>query len=168
MRDVSMKQEDPLGELARDLTKGALEGIKELELAQLDPSCVALVLTCVGDAMRLGVPVPNQVSEAVSRLSQEDLRATVGAKIASVEAWSLPAVLGEEPDPGLEWALRRRDEVESFVLVLASMNFSEVSELEKAVTAHDLSCGGLLTRYRAEQMLGSRLAFGASWLTGLE
>ncbi len=161
----------------RERTAGALDGIAGLELETLEPGAVVVVLSAVGDALRLDMPLgPALPGELQRRLSEAQILRAVDALAESVDRWSLPEAFSPEAsDSGLEWALRRRDEVVSVltaarrvllprgILVDGSAN---AERLARAVAAHDLSCGGTLTRAEAERLLGERgeLAIGGSWL----
>ncbi len=161
----------------REHTEAALAGAAELDLGRLDPGALLVVLAAIGDALRLGAPLSVELSQNVKRdLTMDHVLAAVEALTASVDAWSLPATVGEgDVDPAVPWALRGRDEVES-VLVAARrvllprgrlVDTTEQAErLRTAVGRHDLSCSRTLTRARAEALLGDRreLIDARSWL----
>jgi hypothetical protein len=158
-------------------TEGALEGLTGLSLADLDASSLVVVLTVVGDALRLDIPLPAEVSKRLrDSLSEASVLDALGALTASVRTWSLPTMpQAEGDDPDVEWALRRRDEVESVLLaarrILLPRNvlvdrLEAAGRLAEALRGHDLSCGRQIARVDAERMLGERIVIvGArSWL----
>jgi hypothetical protein len=169
--------ESELNSRIRERTEGALAGIEGLDLASLDPGSLVIVLTAVGDAMRLGIPLPSRLSHALRDVvSEAQVLAALDALTESVGQWSLPMTPSpEESDPGLEWALRRRDEVESVLLAARRTllprgrlvdESEQAARLGAAIEAHDLSCGGQVSRTEAELYLGERLELvdDPSWL----
>lgn len=150
-------------------TRAALEGVASADLGTIDSTALVLVLTVVGDAVRLGLQLPAALTSSMKhQLAEAHVLAALATTADSVEAWSLPTLLDEDDDPGLEWALRRRDEVESIrtaarramlprgVFIDAS---PEAKRVESALRGKDLTCGSQVKRSDAERMLGDRLAF---------
>jgi hypothetical protein len=159
-----------------ELTEGGLAGLAELPLGELDAQGLILVLTVIGDALRLAMPVPSPLAERASReVSQGGVELALEALLEEVHGWALPAALHDEDDPTLAGTLRRRDEVESFffgtrrvllprgVVIEAT---STAKALRDALAQLDLGCAGTVSRGAAERLLGARreLAGERSWL----
>lgn len=168
---------DPKQTPMHELTAGALDGLRGVAFDDLDVDGLVVVLTVLGDAVRLGMVVPRELSQAVAaKLGEARIRMALGRFAASVAGWALPAEPGQdEDDPSLEWALRRRDEAES--VITAARRYllprgilidgtEEASRLESEIAKHDLSCAGRVARSDAERMLGHRVALIGehSWL----
>lgn len=161
----------------QERTDGALEGATVLELAELDSPTLLVVMTAVGDALRLGTEIPAELRRKLDRsVSEAQILLAIEALTESVGHWSLPQhAVAAEPDHGLEWALRRRDESESVlvaarrmllprgILVDASNN---ARALEAAIAKHEFGCGGSVSRADAEALLGERVVLiaGRTWL----
>lgn len=161
----------------QERTYGALEGATTLELAELDPSALLVVMTAVGDALRLGIEIPAELRRKLDRsVSEAHILRAIDALTESVGRWSLPQhPLAAEPDHGLEWAVRRRDESESVIVAARRMLLprgilvdasDNAHALEAAISKHEFGCGGRVSREAAEEMLGERnvLLDGRTWL----
>lgn len=161
-------------------TESALAGAATLSLPGTDASTLVAVLTAAGDALRLDLPLPVELSRALDRqLSAQDIAEALKALAASVDEWTLPASAQGELDHGLEWALHRRDEVESVLLAARRILLPrgalvdatpEAETLRTAIAKHDLSCGRTLTRSRAERILHIRaeLIDAHPWLDDID
>ncbi len=161
-------------------TESALAGAGTLTLPGLSPSTLVAVLTAVGDALRLDLPVPVELSRALDRdVSAQDIAEALKTLASSVDEWSLPASAEGELDHGLEWALHRRDEVESVLLAARRILLPrgtlvdatpEAETLRASIAKHDLSCGRTLTRSRAELILHIRaeLIDAHTWLDDID
>ncbi|WP_433935299.1 hypothetical protein AB3662_11370 [Sorangium cellulosum] len=157
----------------------ALDGLRGLALADLEPAALLVALTVVGDALRLGVEVPGPVMRAAEALPNDAFRAAFLALYEETATWALPV----EPDttgdlPDFAWAVRRRDEAESVivaarrVLVPRGMLLEELEEVrafDAFLMLSDFTCGRRLGRTDAERAMGERvlLARPGSWVEAL-
>lgn len=158
-------------------TAGSLEGLELARLDELPGEQLAVSLAAVGDAIRLELNVPGGLRTQLRALPLDRVLGAIRAVAVLPGAWSLPAHVPStmDEDPGLAWALRQRDEIES-VLVAARASLSPrgvwVDQSEEAIGLRqqlarvDLSCGGQVTRSLADALLGERLqvAGEAAWL----
>lgn len=162
-----------------ELTAGGLEGLADQPFGTMDTQALIVAMTALGDAVRLGMPVPSALLQRVTReLTQAQIEGVFTSLKEEVVGWALPRKLGDDDDPMLEWAIGRRDEIES-VLIGARRIFmprgvfidasAQAQSLAVAITQRDLTCGGSLFRSDAERLLGQRLELVAerSWLDKL-
>lgn len=159
--------------------RAALDGLRELALADLEPAALLVALTIVGDAIRLGVEVPHPVMRAAEALTDDALRDAFRALCDETATWSLPV----EPDPTGDlsvyaWAVRRRDEAESVIVAARRVlvprgtlpdELEEVRAFDAVLMLRDFTCGQRLRRTDAERALGERviLATPGSWVEAL-
>jgi hypothetical protein len=163
-----------------ELTLGALEGLEGQAFSDMDAQALALSLTVIGDAVRLGLLPPSISQRAGREITQTQVEAVFVELASEVASWALPRRVSEtEDDPTLEWTLGRRDEIESVITgarrvflprgVLIDRSKS-LQSLFAALKLKDLTCGGQLRRSDAERLLGARceLLGDDSWLEDLE
>ncbi len=159
--------------------QAALDGLRGLALADLEPAALLVALTVLGDAIRLGMEVPSPILRVAEALSDDAFRSAFRALHEETATWTLPI----EPDntgdlADYAWAVRRRDEAES-VLVAARRvlvprgtlpdELEEIRAFDAVLTLCDFTCGGKLGRGEAERALGERMIFArpGSWLDAL-
>jgi hypothetical protein len=159
--------------------RAALDGLRDLALANLEPAVLLVALTVVGDAIRLGVEVPAEVARAAEALPDDALRAALRALCDETATWWLPI----DPDPTGDlivyaWTARRRDEAESVIVAVRRVlvprgtlpgELGEVQEFARSLMRFDFTCGRKLGRSDAERALGERviLATSGSWVAAL-
>ena len=160
-------------------TAAALDGLRGVPLADLEPGALLGALVVVGDAVRLGIEVPPQVMRAAEALSENVFRAAFGALLDETSTWSLPTEpRPQAEEPGYEWSIRQRDEAESVVVAARRVltpqgilldGLEEARAFESVIRLLDFTCGGRRGREDAEQALGERivLATPGSWLEQL-
>ncbi len=159
--------------------RAALDGLGGLALDDLDPGALLVVLTVVGDALRLGLGVPGPVLRAVEAVPEGALRAAFGALAKEVATWSLPVEPGpDQESPMHAWAVRRRDEAESVIVAarrilvpkgILPADLEEVRTAAAALAGLDFTCGGRYDRADVERVLEERvvLTTPGSWLEAL-
>lgn len=157
----------------------ALDGLRGIALADLEPGALVLALRVLGDALRLGVDVPTPALRAAEGLPDAAFRAAFRALVEETATWTLPVEPGpDEDDPTYHWAIRRRDEAESVVVAARRILVPRgtlLDELEEArafdgvVASRDFTCGGRRGRADAERALRERivLATPGSWVEQL-
>lgn len=149
-------------------TRGALAGFSELDLSGLEADGALVLLVTVGDALRLGLPLPRELVRRLDRsLAEDGVLAALDCLAASVKRWALPRHHNPDvEDHELEWAVRRRDEAESALLAARRLLLPRgilvdaspaAGRLRAALSEHDLGCGESVTRTDAELMLGDRV-----------
>jgi hypothetical protein len=99
----------------REKTAACLDTLASMPIGALDSDGLCVLLQVVGDAIRLGVPIP---SAAHARFDDVDTHRILYALTDAAQeppSWTLPRDLSDS-DPHLDWALRRRDELESVIV----------------------------------------------------
>lgn len=173
-----MAPERPNGHFRASLD-AALQGLRGLPLADLDPGALAVAFTLVGDAIRLGTEVPGAVMREVERVSVDAVRRMFAALGDEVRTWSLDEDFrpGEE-SPGFDWVVRRRDQVESVVVAARRLltpsgvlldELEEARAVEAALRTLDFTREGQRPVEDVERALGERIALATrdSWVHAL-
>lgn len=157
-------------------TLGALQGLEGTSFSGLSVDALLTVLAVTGDAIRLGLTLPQAMGPELRSVAQIAIHAAIQALANEATTWSLPDAHREgTEDPQLEWAISQRDQIES---VLLAGRFAllprgvvldaapEVAHLRATLGHVDFSCGATVSRAEADIMLGERIALvrGRSWL----
>lgn len=160
----------------RDQVEAALGALEKGGLTDLPADSLAAALTLMGDALRLELPMPVALRREADALPLDQLRAALLVLGEDVGRWSLPAVVDPDDDPALAWAIRRRDEIESAVLALRRIlvprgifegDIEEMTRLDERLAKTDLTCGGQVTRERADRCLEDRISLDGAdaWMS---
>lgn len=145
-----------------------------------NPDTVFFLLQFAGDLVRLGECIPETFRAKMKQIPTETILASLELRVEDIKAWSLPIRYWRDPEgePWIEWALHRRDELESHLLACRLIMMPrgilvdttpEVERIQVELARHDLSCGGQLPRQDAEMYMGDRkfLVSQSSWLDNI-
>lgn len=163
---------------ARARTVASLEGLRGVRTDALDAGALLVVLNVLGDALRLGVPIPSPLWRPLDGVGIEKLGQAFVNLLAEAGTWRFPAPGNEDDEAVFRWSIQRRDEVESVVLgarrllLARGTTLDDVEEwraLDAVLRLRDVTSGGARGRAEIEEALGERAAFatGTSWVANL-
>jgi len=151
----------------RDQVTSSLSAISRQTFEPFDASVAALVITTLGDALRIGATVPHSLFDQLSRVSEDQLGAAINHAIEGLKSSPISVASIQE-------AVGERDLAESFQigLVRTCLARGSISEMLPGFVAFKLIRTELdelldqqVTQQRAEQLLGQRrwLLTGSDW-----
>jgi hypothetical protein len=156
--------------LARAATHDALGEITRAPSeAAPAPADLLTPLARYGDALRVSVPIPDDVRRWTGTLSPDTLEAVAMALVEEAATWPLSMTAWDD-DPSLAFVVRRRDEAESVRQAVVSIVVRRsphalacVDSVDAALAATDLRLAEHLDRAAIERLLGERAGFDPTW-----
>jgi hypothetical protein len=153
----------------------ALDGLREVPLAKLQPAALLIALAVIGDALRARTSIPTPVLRAAEALPEDAFRAAFGALRREIASWSLASAPIEQDDPAYDWAVRQRDQAESVLMTARRFltprgvlvnDLAEGRALLETLDGLDFKCGRTRSYADALEALGDRrpLAAHGFWL----
>jgi hypothetical protein len=172
---------DPYLTAQRGETRALVQGLEGALRAGAiaDAGCVQDVLERIGDVIRLGELSPAALLQWIAQQERRAIADAIVRAAAEADAWTLPDSGSEVmEDEGFGFTLRRRDEVQSFVVGLTRAaiarneslsSYEAFAALEVTLAGFDESLAAVCSRLQAEAFLGSRLALqtDAGWFAQL-
>lgn len=160
-------------DLVRDEVAGAMEGIAAHGLKPFDASTTMVAVSCVGDAVRLGVRVPKALLDLMQQLSLDELGEVVAGALQLLN--DAPTSYPDRLSLGR--AVEVRDQFQSFEVGLLRLllprdvlakDLPRFAELSAAKKHLDDLLRALVSREDVDRMLGNRrwLLAGSDWTRG--